>query len=212
MLYIQSFVFNDFQENTYVIYNDEKQCWIVDPGMYETAELHLFFSYIEENELVPQAIINTHAHLDHIFGVAALVDKYNIPFGIHKKDLPILQGAAGSAMLFGFDFKSAPQPTFYIDDDSYFDLGDDKLEIRLVPGHSPGSIAFYYSAGKWVVVGDALFQGSIGRTDLPGGNHNELISSIKSRLLTLPDDTTVYSGHGSPTSIGEEKRHNPFLN
>lgn len=211
MLFTQSFVFNAFQENTYLIYNDKKQCWIVDPGMYDAAEVHQFFAYIEEHKLEPQAIINTHTHLDHIMGVAAVRDKYNIRFGIHEADQPVLDGAAGSAMLFGFDFKDIPEPSFYIKENEVMMLGDDPLEIRLVPGHSPGSIAFYSPQDKWVISGDALFQGSIGRTDLPGGNHEQLLQAIKEQLFTLPDETTVYSGHGPSTTIGVEKSTNPFL-
>lgn len=211
MLYTQSFVFNAFQENTYIIYNDEKQCWIVDPGMYEAGELHSFFTYIEENELEPQAIINTHTHLDHIFGVNAVIDKYKVRFGIHELDKPVLDGAAGSAMLFGFDFRDIPQPSFFIKENEVMMLGEDAVEIRLVPGHSPGSIVFYYPKGNWAISGDTLFEGSIGRTDLPGGKHDDLIKSIKEQLFTLPGETTIYSGHGAPTTIGHEQKHNPFF-
>ncbi len=212
MLYTQSFVFNPFQENTYVIYNDKKQCWIVDPGMSNEVETNHFNSYIADNKLVPQAIINTHTHLDHIFGVAAVKDKYHVPFGIHELDLPVLNGAAGSAMLFGFDFKNAPEPDFFISEQKILPIGDDdELEILLVPGHSPGSIAFYSPSAGWVIAGDALFSGSIGRTDLPGGNHNQLITSIRTQLFKLPESTIVYSGHGPSTTIGIEQKTNPFL-
>lgn len=212
MLYMHSFVFNPFQENTYVIYNDEKQCWIVDPGMYNTDEISHFTDFIHQNQLIPQSIINTHTHLDHIFGVAALIDKYSIPFGIHEHDMPVLNGAAGSAAIFGFEFRNIPKPTFYIKENQTLLLGADAIQILLVPGHSPGSIAFYSAASNWVISGDALFYGSIGRTDLPGGNHNQLITSIKTQLLTLPAATAVYSGHGPATTIEHEINYNPFLN
>lgn len=211
MLYTQSFVFNPFQENSYIIYNDEKQCWIIDPGMYDAAELSHFTDYLLDNKLVPQAIINTHAHIDHIFGVPALIEKYNLPFGLHEKDIPVLNSAPGSAAIFGFDFRNIPQPTFNISHNEKLKLAGDELDVLFVPGHSPGSIAFYYAPGNWVIAGDALFSGSIGRTDLPGGNHNQLITSIKTQLLTLPDDTVVYSGHGPSTTVGNEKIYNPFL-
>lgn len=211
MLHIQSFVFNAFQENTYVIYNEQGQCWIVDPGMYDSNELSYFFNYISDNRLKPQAIINTHTHLDHIFGVNAVVEKYNIPFRIHELDKPVLNGAAGSAMLFGFDFKDIPQPDSFIEANVGLQLGDDTLDVLLVPGHSPGSIAFHHAAGGWVIAGDALFNGSIGRTDLPGGNHAQLINSIKTELFALPEKTIVLSGHGPETTVGNEKRTNPFL-
>lgn len=211
MLYLHSFTFNAFQENTYIIYNDDKQCWIVDPGMYASEEVSQFCKYIDENELKPVSIINTHAHLDHIFGVNALKDRYNIPFCIHKADIPILNGAAGSAMMFGFRFKGTPETDDFIPDSAPYKLGTDEVEVLLVPGHSPGSVAFYYPEGNWVISGDALFNGSIGRTDLPGGNHNQLLDSIKDKLFVLPDDTTVHSGHGPTTKIGIEKTTNPFL-
>lgn len=211
MLYIHSFTFNPFQENTYIIYNDKKECWIVDPGMYEPSEIADFNKYIIDNELVPKAIINTHTHIDHIFGVQELVKKYQIPFLIHKEDQPVLNGAAGSAMLFGFQFTDTPSVDGYIDESEPYKLGDDELQVLFTPGHSPGSISFYYAKGNWVLGGDVLFSGSIGRTDLPGGNFDTLINSIKTQLFSLPDHTTVYSGHGPETSIGQEKASNPFL-
>ena len=212
MLYLQSFTFNPFQENTFIIHNDKNECWIVDPGMRVAEELTYFFDHLTANRLTPKAIINTHTHLDHIFGVNALVDKYNIPFGIHILDTPVLNGAAGAAMLFGFDFKDIPKPTMDIPHNQPLKLGEDTLEVRLVAGHSPGSIAFYYPEGNWVIAGDALFNGSIGRTDLPGGNHEQLLDSIRTQLFTLPEEVTVYPGHGPSTTIGNEKAHNPFLN
>lgn len=211
MLYTQSFVFNPFQENTYLIYNDEKQCWIVDPGMYDAHELSHFNEYIRQNNLKPQAIINTHTHIDHVFGVAAVIDTYKIPFCIHEMDLPVLNSAPGSAALFGFDLNKIPQPDTYIDENKPLKLGNDNLSVLFVPGHSPGSIAFYYPGGNWVIAGDALFSGSIGRTDLPGGNHHQLITSIKTQLLTLPGETIVFSGHGPSTSVQNERDFNPFL-
>ncbi|RYD58222.1 MAG: MBL fold metallo-hydrolase [Sphingobacteriales bacterium] len=211
MLTVQSFTFNPFQENTYVISNNQKQCWIVDPGMFDDREKAQLFEYIASKQLVPQAIINTHTHIDHIFGVQAVVDKYNIPFGIHEKDLPLLNVAPTSAAMFGCDFRLVPQPTFYISETTPLMLGEDEVDIRFVPGHSQGSIAFYYAPGNWAIVGDVLFQGSIGRTDLPGGHFDTLINSIRTQLFPLPDETVVYSGHGPATTIGQEKKYNPFL-
>jgi glyoxylase-like metal-dependent hydrolase (beta-lactamase superfamily II) len=210
MLYLQSFTYNPFQENTYIIFNDNKDCWIVDPGMYADEEIKHFFDTIQTNALKPQAIINTHAHLDHIFGVKALIDKFNIPFYIHQKEQPVLDNASGSAMLFGFEFTSVPKPTGYIDETQPLKLGSDSLEVRFTPGHSPGSVIFYYQSGNWLIGGDVLFNGSIGRTDLPGGNFNTLMNSIATQLYTLPDNTIVHPGHGPATSIANEKQFNPF--
>ena len=211
MLNVVVFTFNPFQENTYLITNEQNQCWIVDPGMYSPQEAAQMISYITDNGLIPQAIINTHAHIDHILGVQVLTDKYKLPFGIHMHELPVLERAADTAAMFGFELKEVPKATFYINAGEPLKLGDDTLEVYYTPGHSPGSISFYYPEGNWVLSGDVLFSGSIGRTDLPGGDFDTLIKSIRSWLFVLPDITTVLSGHGPATSIGEEKRHNPFL-
>jgi glyoxylase-like metal-dependent hydrolase (beta-lactamase superfamily II) len=211
MLRLQQFVYNAFSENTYLVINEKSACWVVDPGMYSAEELTSFKQYLSSENLILQGIINTHAHIDHIFGVTALTDAYQIPFGLHENDMPVLQGAKGAAMLFGFNLSTIPQPTHFIKAGEPLMLDKDELDVRLTPGHSPGSISFYSKEGKWVICGDVLFAGSIGRTDLPGGHHDTLISSIKSQLLTLPDDTTIYPGHGPATAIGRERVTNPFL-
>lgn len=211
MLNVNFFTFNAFDENTYVIFNEKNECWIVDPGMYSTEETAQMISFLADKHLDPKGIINTHTHLDHIFGVQPLIDKYHIPFGVHEQETTVLKMAAGSAVVFGFDLKAAPKPTFYIKENTPLQLGDDHLEVFFTPGHSPGSISFYYPKGNWVISGDVLFQGSIGRTDLPGGNYETLISSIRSSLFTLPGETTVLSGHGPATTIAHERKHNPFL-
>ncbi len=211
MLNVSFFTFNAFDENTYIITNEKKQCWIVDPGMYHDDEKDALFSFITQNQLQPQAIINTHTHLDHIFGVQSVIDKYGIPFGVHKQESEVLKMAAGSATMFGFDFKNIPHPTFFITEGEPLLLGDDVLQVFHTPGHSPGSISFYYPKGNWVISGDVLFLGSIGRTDLPGGNTDTLLNSIRKHLFTLPGETKVLSGHGPATNIAEEKMHNPFL-
>lgn len=211
MLNVHFFTFNAFSENTYIISNHKKQCWIVDPGMYEQRETDEFISFIEKHQLQPQSIINTHAHLDHIFGVQALIDKFGIPFGIHQLEVPVLARGADTAAMFGIRFGNLPKADFFIEHGQQLQLGDDMVSVFLTPGHSPGSISFYYPDGKWVIAGDVLFNGSIGRTDLPGGNFDTLIDSIRTHLFTLPDDTTVLSGHGDETTIGDEKKYNPFL-
>jgi hydroxyacylglutathione hydrolase len=212
MLKIHAFTFNGFAENTYVISNASKQCWIVDPGMSNASEERQFFGFIEQEELVPVSIINTHAHLDHIFGVQAVMDRYNIAFGIHADDEIVLRNANASALLFGFSFPSAPRASFYLEENSAMKLGEeDQVRVLFTPGHSPGSVCFYSERDGWIIGGDVLFAGSIGRTDLPGGNHATLIQSIRTKLLTLPDDVVVYPGHGSSTTIGAERRSNPWL-
>ena len=152
-LEINYFTFNAFEENTYIIANDKKQCWIIDPGMYQQDEKDAVFEFIANKQLQPQGIINTHAHIDHIFGVQALMDKYNIPFSMHELETEVLKMAAGSATLFGFDFRSVPKPTSFIKAGEPLQLGDDTLEVFHTPGHSPGSISFYYPKGNWVISG-----------------------------------------------------------
>src|SRR5690606_10075777 len=151
--------------------NAEKQCWIVDPGMYNAGETEVITRFIAGHALIPQAIINTHTHIDHILGVQVLKERYDIPFLIHEKDMPVLNGAAASAMMFGLPLPVAPQPDGYIPHNEPLQLGQESVDVLLTPGHSPGSISFYYQPGQWVISGDVLFSGSIGRTDLPGGDH-----------------------------------------
>lgn len=210
MLNVSFFTFNPFEENTYIIANEKGQCWIVDPGMYEQRETEAIIAYLSEKQLQPQGIINTHAHIDHILGVQSLVDKYNISFGIHELELPVLQRGPDTAAMFGFSWNDAPKASHYIKEGT-IQLGDDTVQVFMTPGHSPGSISFYYAPGNWLISGDVLFSGSIGRTDLPGGDHATLINSIKTQLFPLPGHTTVLPGHGPSTTIAEEKRDNPFL-
>ncbi len=211
MLQLHTAVYNAFSENTYVLYNEQSDCWIVDPGMYEPGELQSCKDFIETKGLKPRGIINTHAHIDHIFGVPALIEAYVIPFALHPLEAPVLAGAKGSAMLFGFNYGSPPVPTQAIREGELLMLGNDTLEVRLAPGHSPGSVVFYYADGGWAIGGDVLFAGGIGRSDLPGGNAEVLLHSIRTQLYTLPDETVIYPGHGPETTIGEEKRSNPFV-
>jgi hydroxyacylglutathione hydrolase len=211
MLKVAFFTFGPFQENTYLVINPQKQCWIIDPGMYDIEETERFISYINEHQLIPQAIINTHAHIDHIFGAQTLIDKYNIPFAIHPNEKMMLENAVLYASAFGVTLNASPKPTFYLNENENYIAGEDILEIRFTPGHSPGSVVFYYPEGGWLIGGDVLFAGSIGRTDLPGGDFDVLINSIRKELFSLPPETIVYPGHGPATTIAEEKQNNPFL-
>lgn len=211
MLELITFTFNPFSENTYLWVNENKECWITDPGMYGHEEERVLMDYIEKNGLKPQQIINTHTHIDHIFGIDSLKQKYNIPFGMHEADTPVLNGAVGSAMMFGFNFKVAPKADFFLEHGQIIKMGADEIEVRLAPGHSPGSVVLYYAKGNLVVSGDVLFHGSVGRTDLPGGDTDTLMNSIKTQMYSLPIETKVYSGHGPVTTIGDEKKTNPFV-
>lgn len=211
MLQIQAFTFNPFSENTYLLSDAAKSCWIVDPGMSNAPELAQLIQAIETQGLKPQGILNTHAHIDHILGVAALTEKYNIPFALHPLESPVLTGAGASAVMFGMGSFIPPIVTQHLSEEMPLRLGAHSLKVIPAPGHSPGSVCFYNEEGGWLIGGDVLFNGSVGRTDLPGGDTETLMNSIRTQLYTLPDAVVVYPGHGPSTTIGAEKRSNPFV-
>lgn len=211
MIKIQKFTFNAFQENSYIIYNEDKKAIIIDPGMYDINEHKLFFKFINDNQLEPIMLLNTHTHLDHLFGNAAVLNKYKIPFAFHELDKPVFDAASSVGIMYGLEFEKSPEPTFYLKENETLQLGTDSFKILLTPGHSPGSVCFYHQAQNIVISGDVLFQQSIGRADLPGGNYETLMNSIHTELMSLPNETIVYSGHGPETTIGMERMNNPFL-
>jgi hydroxyacylglutathione hydrolase len=211
MLKVHSFTFNPFQENTYIVYNDEKSCIIFDPGMYTASEEKLLMDFISSNGLKPQMLINTHCHIDHIFGNAWCAAQYKLPLQIHRMEQVILERGSLMAATYGLNYSESVKASVFLEENQEIRLGNDTLKLLFTPGHSPGSLSFYSQADHFVIAGDALFYESIGRTDLPGGDHATLIHAIKTQLLTLPEDTIVYSGHGPATDIGHEKAYNPFL-
>ena len=210
MLQVQSFVFNPFQENTYVLYDETKACVIIDPGCYESYEKEELASFIEGNQLNVSLLLNTHCHVDHVLGNAFVKDKYKVKFFIHANDEPVLKAVKAYAPNYGFNLYHEALPDGYLTEGEFVSFGNQRMKILFVPGHAPGHVAFYHEESKTLIGGDVLFLNSIGRTDLPGGNFNTLISSIHNKLFTLPDDVVVYPGHGPQTSIGFEKKTNPF--
>ncbi len=211
MIHIQKFTFNPFAENTYVVYNDEKLAYIVDPGNvqdFETAEIE---SFISKNELKIETILLTHAHIDHVLGLQWAHDTYKVPVLLHEVEQEILDRNPFTAKQYGFFMKPFEGEKKYIQEGEKLHLGNDEFEILYVPGHSPGHIAFHNNNQKIVLSGDVLFEGSIGRTDLYKGDYEQLLDSIKTKLFTLDPETKVYSGHGNPTTIGFEKDYNPFF-
>lgn len=208
---LKKFVFNPFQENTYLIWDEEMNCAIIDPGCADEYERNELVEFIKKEGLKPIKLLNTHCHVDHVLGNKFLADKYNLGLEMHKLDLPVLNAVPNYGATFGFNTGPMVEPSVFLEEGETINVGSIELKILFVPGHSPGSICFYHEASKQVISGDALFYGSIGRTDLPGGNHAQLIAAIKSELLTLPEDTQVHSGHGPSTNIGFEKANNPFL-
>jgi glyoxylase-like metal-dependent hydrolase (beta-lactamase superfamily II) len=211
MLQIKSFTFNPVQENTYIIFHSSGACAIVDPGCYYDSEREALAAFIDQKALKPILLVNTHCHLDHVFGNKFVAETWNLPLHLHPLEQKLLEMAPASGLMYNLPFDNYSGPLNFIKPGEELKIGDEELKILLTPGHSPGSLSFYSATSRFVISGDALFSGSIGRTDLPGGNHEQLIESIKSQLLTLPDETVVYSGHGPETTVGREKKENPFL-
>ena len=213
MITIQKFVFNPFSENTYVVFNDEKKAVIIDPGMYHEEEEKAIDNFITSSGLKVEAIWHTHSHLDHMFGTGYACSKYDLLPIVFEKDLVTYQSFERVCAMYGVPIRnSPPDKVQFMDLKKDLTLGTTKFNVLFVPGHAPGHVVFYHAQSKMLINGDCLFRESIGRTDLPGGNHNQLINSIKSKLFSLPDDTKVYSGHGPETTIGHEKAYNPFVN
>jgi glyoxylase-like metal-dependent hydrolase (beta-lactamase superfamily II) len=211
MLTVKAFSFNPVEENTYILYNEKKQCCIIDPGCYFPEEKEKLKEFIVENAFQPVLLLNTHCHLDHVFGNKFVHDTWKLSLHIHEKEKPMLDLAPASGQIWQLPFDNYDGEIVYIKEGSVIKIGDDELAIRFTPGHSPGHIVFYDEPDGFAISGDVLFNGSIGRTDLPGGDFDTLINSIQTQLFTLPDDTKIYSGHGRMTTIGFEKMNNPFV-
>jgi hydroxyacylglutathione hydrolase len=211
MIQIKQFVFSPIQENTYVLYNELKECIIIDPGCYFDEEKETLSAFIQSENLLPKYLLNTHCHLDHVFGNKYVHENYQLTLHLHEKEKQVLQFAPTSGLMYNLPFDNYVGEFIELKQNDVVTLGSDELLVIEAPGHSPGSICFYCEQQHFIIGGDVLFQQSIGRTDLPGGNHTTLINSIKTQLFTLPDTTIVYNGHGPSTTIGFEKAHNPYL-
>ncbi|MBT6807879.1 MAG: MBL fold metallo-hydrolase [Flavobacteriales bacterium] len=209
---IKKITFNPFQENTYVVWDETRECIIIDPGCYEDSEKEILKRFIVDNNLNPVKLINTHCHIDHILGNRFVSENWNIELHIHKLDLPLLENAGGIAKTYGFKkYEGSPYPQHFLKDGDLLNFGKSKLEIVFTPGHAPGHICLFSKEEKFIVAGDVLFNGSIGRTDLPGGDYDTLIDIIQNKLMVLEDETVVHCGHGPSTTIGKERMTNPFL-
>lgn len=211
MLHVKSFAFNPFSENTYVVFNDEKNALIIDPGNFSGDETRVLQNFIEENGLKIRNILLTHAHIDHVLGLQTVYDVYKVPVLLHELEKEMLDRNPMDANRFGFFFKPFDGEIELLKENQLLNLDEDAFTILHVPGHSPGHIAFHNEAQKFIVSGDVLFEGSIGRTDLYKGNHEQLIENIRTKLFVLDDETKVFNGHGNPTTIGFEKDYNPFF-
>lgn len=211
MIAVHSFTFNPLQENTYILYNQHRQCIIIDPGCFFANEQQELKDFIDKHQFHPVKLINTHCHLDHVFGNRFVAETYQLPLCIHESELPVLEHAPVSGLMYSMPFDNYVGDFIFLKEGDEIEFGDEKLKVLHTPGHSPGSISLYAEDSFFIISGDVLFKNSVGRTDLPGGDMNTLFTSIRTKLFTLPNDTTVYSGHGPETSIGEEKRNNPFV-
>ncbi|MBQ8223139.1 MAG: MBL fold metallo-hydrolase [Bacteroidales bacterium] len=209
MLTIKYFVFNPICVNTFVIYNESKECVIVDPGNHNIKEDNILFDYIEKNQLKPIMILNTHGHIDHILGNYSTAKKYGIPLASHPDGEMYYKTAFSYAAAFGIDYKKEETlyPTIELFNNQIINIGEDELEVIFTPGHAKGSCCFYCEKQDFVITGDTLFRRGIGRTDLPGGSYKEIVESLENELFQLPDETICYCGHGPETTIGEERFH-----
>ena len=213
MLVIKSFVFSDFKENTYVLHDPEtRQAVVIDPGCYNQAEKEQLGNYIETNGLTVSKLLLTHGHLDHVFGCAYMKRKFGMDIYLHPLDTPLFDEVPARSAHWGFPAFEASAVDAFLAAGDVIAVGGSELEVVHVPGHAPGHVAFICHAQRFVIGGDVLFRGSVGRTDFPRCSHPDLMKSIETQFMTLPDDYTVYSGHGQPTTIGHERATNPFLN
>lgn len=211
MINIKSFVCNPYQENTYLLYDDSLECVIVDPGMYNGDEQNTILKFIAEKKLKPVLLLNTHCHIDHVLGNKFIYETYGLLPQFHKGEEAVLNAVVAYAPQMGIRYEVSPLPETYLPESGSISFGNSELELIFAPGHSPAHLCFYNKEDKILIGGDVLFYRSIGRTDLPGGNHDQLISNIREKIFTLPDDCKVYPGHGPSTMIGSEKQFNPFL-
>lgn len=210
MIKVRVFTFNPVQENTYVLYNEQNKAIIIDPGCYFTAEHETLKKFIEDTRLEPVRLLNTHCHLDHVFGNKWVSETWNLELFLHPEEESVFRLAPSFGQQWGLPFDNYDGPLHFLHEGDSIMLGDDELKVLFAPGHSPGSVCFYCEKQAMLIGGDVLFRESIGRTDLPGGDHDVLLKSIREKLFVLPGNTTVYPGHGIPTTIGYEMEHNPF--
>jgi hydroxyacylglutathione hydrolase len=211
MIRIAHFVFNELGENSFVLYDDSGKCLIVDPGCTDPKQQQKLKKFLHDKTLIPEYILLTHGHFDHVSGVAWAKSAFSCPVAMHRDDLFLLNNATQHAGLFGFTVDPPPVPDRYIIDGEVVAFGNSEISIIHVPGHSPGSVCLYSANDNLLICGDVLFSGSIGRTDLFGGDHALLIRGIREKLMVLPRETVVWPGHGPKTTIGHEYDTNPFL-
>jgi glyoxylase-like metal-dependent hydrolase (beta-lactamase superfamily II) len=212
MLTVSKFVFNPFQVNTYIVWDSvSKEAVIVDPGCSNHSEENELSHLVVEHDIKPKYMILTHSHIDHLLGCKFVKESFPVEFYVPEKDIPLFKNADKQAAAFGLTFNRPPMPNKYLSENLEIDFGNHKIQFLFTPGHSPGEYCLYFAKDKICITGDVLFKGSIGRTDLWGGNFEVLMKSIKDKILTLPNDTLLYPGHGDSTTVRDERETNPFL-
>ena len=211
MLSVKVFTFSPVQENTYLLYDELGNCAVIDPGCYSDEEKDELKDFIDKTALKPVLLLNTHCHLDHIFGNKFIHETYGLSLHLHEKEKPVLDNGPAVGLMWNLPFDNYEGELIWLKEGNTITIGDNELKILFTPGHSPGSVSFYCSKQNYIISGDVLFNFSIGRTDLPGGSFEVLSNSIITQLYSLPDKTIVYSGHGPKTTIGFEKENNPFV-
>jgi hydroxyacylglutathione hydrolase len=213
MINVSIIPFNAFQQNTSIVSDEDGNCVIIDPGCYSSQEENILMTFIEENQLKPLAVLNTHAHIDHVLGNQFVTEKYGTLLYLHSGDLYTLRSVANYAHLYGFEgYKLSPEPTHFLENEQTLQFGKIIFKVKHTPGHAPGHVIFINEQDNFVINGDVLFKGSFGRTDLPGGDFETLKETIMNIMFKLPDNMRVYCGHGPETSIGNEKVSNYILN
>lgn len=211
MVKVKKFINNPLQQNTCILYDESGECVIIDPGMYTGTEQNAVVDFMKSNQLKPVMLLNTHCHLDHVLGNKFIYDQYGLKPQFHEGEKIVLEHAPVAAAQWGLQYDNSPMPDVYLPDTGSVKFGQTELQLIFAPGHSPAHLCFYNKADGILIGGDVLFRGSIGRTDLPGGNHEQLLKNIREKIFTLPDACIVYPGHGPETTIGFEKTHNPFF-
>ncbi|MGV3766925.1 MAG: MBL fold metallo-hydrolase [Chitinophagaceae bacterium] len=212
MLTLEIFTFSPIRENTYILHNEKNECIVVDPGCYFDEEKQFLKQWIEVRGMEVKLLLNTHGHLDHVFGNKFVAETWGLQPWLHPAEEQVYKMAPASGLMWQLPFELYTGPMNWLQEGTDVVFGTDRLQVLFTPGHSPGSVSFYHAEQGFVIGGDVLFHEGIGRTDLPGGRLDVLLNSIRTQLFTLPDETVVYPGHGEPTTVGYEKKHNPFLN
>lgn len=211
MISIEKFIFNSFQVNTYILKDDSGECVIVDASCYNPEEKQEVRDYILKNKLKLVRNLNTHCHVDHLFGNSFIAETFGIHPEYHEASVPFLSLATGIAASFGYELTNIPAPARYLKDNEKINFGNSELDVLYTPGHADGSVCFHNKEQGFLITGDVLFRDTIGRTDLPTGNLDLLMKSIREKIFSLPDETLVLPGHGPETTVGYEKKNNPFI-